>query len=652
MKIDDRTKQRLKEYLPQYLESKGISPRAPFNCLNPEHPDLNPSMTYYTDGLCVKCFSCNVSYDIINLIQMDNGLDYTEAVKKGCEMYGIRADSTAPALPPAPAAEHKPYIDKAQKQLNDSRAVKYLQFRGISIDTAKRYGIGYSKESDAIVSPHSAGGYTERYINPLKKQRFQNSKGEVGLFNIEALQKTGEPVFICESFIDALSIIEAGGDAIGLNSVSNAERFIEAVKGIPADQLPLFLISTDNDTAGEKARQELRESGIATDVFPLPEEYSDVNEMHTAEPERLRELVRENNPLHLYRKQTGAGEWLSRLQQEADTAPPPISTGFVRLDHFLNGGLMPGLYVIGGLSSFGKTTYALQIAEQIAHRDTADVLFFSLEMSATELVAKGVSRRTWTMTGERKKASTATDIMLLKHKRTGENPPDTDAIAKAYGAYSDEVSNRLYIQQMEGERLTIRAIEEQIHRHRNATGNSPVIFIDYLQIIATENDKEKRLEIDHIVTTLKRLSRELKTPVIVISSLNRQSYAQRIGFDSFKESGGIEYSCDVLIGLQALPPDKKDKGDGAGSIKDATEKTRNSLIKGMEAVILKNRNGRVTDGLYYCFTAPFNCMEEIPFYSEDYKDGLTANDARQLIEKRNNQFEEQERTEDLCLSKF
>ena len=55
---------------------------------------------------------------------------------------------------------------------------------------------------------------------------------------------------------------------------------------------------------------------------------------------------------------------------------------------------------------------------------------------------------------------------------------------------------------------------------------------------------------DKAVLELKRISRDFKLPVIAVSSLNRMSYGQRISMEAFKESGAIEYSSDVLIGLQ------------------------------------------------------------------------------------------------------
>ena len=70
-----------------------------------------------------------------------------------------------------------------------------------------------------------------------------------------------------------------------------------------------------------------------------------------------------------------------------------ISTGFNNLDKVLDGGLSNSLYVIGAISSLGKTTFVIQIADYVASQGQ-DVLFFSLEMSIYELIAKSISRHT------------------------------------------------------------------------------------------------------------------------------------------------------------------------------------------------------------------------------------------------------------------
>ena len=75
---------------------------------------------------------------------------------------------------------------------------------------------------------------------------------------------------------------------------------------------------------------------------------------------------------------------------------------------------------------------------------------------------------------------------------------------------------------------------------------------DYLQIIYDERNISEKAQIDRNLQSMKTLSNDLNTPVILISNLNRDNYSNDISFSSFGGSGGIEYSSDILIGLQPL----------------------------------------------------------------------------------------------------
>ncbi len=82
-------------------------------------------------------------------------------------------------------------------------------------------------------------------------------------------------------------------------------------------------------------------------------------------------------------------EFIDGIANSVDT--PFLPTGFPKLDNVLDGGLYEGLYIIGAISSLGKTTIITQIADQVASQGH-DVLIFSLEMARSELMAKSISR--------------------------------------------------------------------------------------------------------------------------------------------------------------------------------------------------------------------------------------------------------------------
>ena len=140
-----------------------------------------------------------------------------------------------------------------------------------------------------------------------------------------------------------------------------------------------------------------------------------------------------------------------------------------------------------------------------------------------------------------------------------------------------------------------------MREHILFTGNAPVVVIDYLQIMAPNNDRATdKQNTDKAVLELKRLSRDLYTPVIAVSSFNRASYQGAVAMEAFKESGAIEYSSDVLIGLQFA---------GAGKDLDLNEARRKDPRE-IELVILKSRNGRTGDKLGYYYHPLFNYYEE------------------------------------------
>lgn len=281
---------------------------------------------------------------------------------------------------------------------------------------------------------------------------------------------------------------------------------------------------------------------------------------------------------------------------------PYIPTGFTRLDTILDGGLYEGLYIIGAISSLGKTTLITQIADQIAQSGT-DVLIFSLEMARTEIMSKSISRHTiqdvLATGGDTKNAKTARGITTgKKYKNYSKTERDLiETAIKKYGEYADHI----FIKEGIGD-IGAAQIRAAIEEHISITGNTPVVIVDYLQILAPANDRASdKQNTDKAVLELKRASRDFKLPILGISSFNRENYSNAVTMAAFKESGGIEYGCDVLIGLQL---------EGAGNKNfDANEEKRKTP-RGVELVILKNRNGRTGDTVCYKYYPMFNYFEE------------------------------------------
>ena len=287
-----------------------------------------------------------------------------------------------------------------------------------------------------------------------------------------------------------------------------------------------------------------------------------------------------------------------------------ISTGFENLDKLLDGGLYAGLYVIGANSSLGKTTFILQMADNIAQAGHG-VLIFSLEMATNELIAKTLSRLSLIKSLDGYKstvyARTTRNVLLGRFY----NEYDRKIINQAIQEYSQWGQN-IHITEGIGN-VGLKQITEKVKEWIKIEGTPPVVVIDYLQILAPYSEKmTDKQNVDRNITELKRLSRDFNIPVIGISSFNRENYFAPVSMASFKESGAIEYSSDVLIGMQYNGYDYQEgETDGARikrlrCINKAMEQAARDLSsQDIQVKILKNRNG-VKGSLLFDFFPAFN----------------------------------------------
>ena len=166
--------------------------------------------------------------------------------------------------------------------------------------------------------------------------------------------------------------------------------------------------------------------------------------------------------------------------------------------------------------------------------------------------------------------------------------------------YKQEAS-RLWIYEVI-DNLTVERIKNLIEEHKKQTKVSPVVIIDYLQIITpTDRKLTEKQSMDQIVKRLKQISRDFKIPVFAISSLNRESYKSPISMQAFKESGGIEYSADVLLGLQLKGVEQKDFDVEAAKSKTPRE---------IELKILKNRRGKTGEKIDFYYYPQYNYFTE------------------------------------------
>lgn len=651
----------IKNQLEEYLQDKGIDTTKNFCCLNPEHDDNHPSMGIdkkSKGGIHCHCFACGAHYDTFDLIGLDYGLTGKDIFKKAYELYDVKMDRVADASKKDEIQQIKPKKNNQdfslevkeahQELLTNTEIMNYLMnTRGLERELINSYMIGYdgqgydhfmrnhehktlqNEKAYCIVLPIlSESGVYDLCILESKnraltgKAKYINSSS-TKLLNERYLKLNKDIIFITEGFYDALSIEQGGCYAISLNSVGNTNRLIDLCRQYKPTST--FVLMLDNDRQGQEATSKLHK-GLSElnipHIIKTLDKHKDANEYLVADKEGFYAFVKEayNEALQEAKRSQEAlkneymknstkshlDEFLKGIKDSVNT--PCISTGFNILDTVLDGGLYEGLYVVGAIPSLGKTTFVLQIADQVA-RNGQDVLIFSLEMARNELIAKSISRHTIINVLDHKldirNAKTVRGITVGK-RYENYSTTEMDLIDESIADYA-EYAQHVYVVEGMGD-IGFKQIKEAVESHIQITGNVPVVVVDYMQLMAPYDvratDKQNA---DKNTLELKRLSRDYKTPVIAISSFNRTNYNGKVSMSAFKESGGIEYGCDVLIGLQY-------HGQGENNFDEIEAKTKNP--REIEAVILKNRNGEIGKVVNFQYYSMFNYYKNINLFSE------------------------------------
>lgn len=208
-----------------------------------------------------------------------------------------------------------------------------------------------------------------------------------------------------------------------------------------------------------------------------------------------------------------------------------VSTGFTEMDE-MTAGLQRGeLVIVAGRPSMGKTTLAVNIAENAAIGHQIPTAIFSMEMSAEQL--------TFRMIGS---IGRVNQSHLRRGKLTDE---DWSRIDSAVTMMSNAP---IYIDDSAGLSPTdVRARSRRLKREHGLG----LIVVDYLQLMQVAGTVENRAtEISEISRSLKALAKELDLPVIALSQLNRsveQRSDKRPVMSDLRESGAIEQDADVIV---------------------------------------------------------------------------------------------------------
>ena len=277
-----------------------------------------------------------------------------------------------------------------------------------------------------------------------------------------------------------------------------------------------------------------------------------------------------------------------------------VPSGFTGLDRITSGWQNSDLIILAARPSMGKTALALTMARNVAVEFEKPIAFFSLEMSAVQLVTRLISSET--------------ELKSEKLKRG-------DLEAYEWQQLNDKISSlvnaKIFIDDTP---LTIFELRAKCRRLKQQH-DIQMVFIDYLQLMSSGGDNKgnREQEISQISRSLKALAKELDVPVLALSQLSRAVESRPGGskrpiLSDLRESGAIEQDADLVLFIYRPEYYKIDQ------LEDGTSTHRMA-----EVIIAKHRNGPTGDvRLKFIDTyARFEDYESSSDYStEDVKAGI------------------------------
>ncbi len=243
-------------------------------------------------------------------------------------------------------------------------------------------------------------------------------------------------------------------------------------------------------------------------------------------------------------------EAIDRIEElyESNAALTGVSTGFKDMDGMTSGLQRSDLIIVAGRPSMGKTSLAMNMAENVAVGSKLPVAVFSMEMPGQQLAMRML----------------ASLGRINAHKvRTGRlGADDWPRLTSAVGLLNEAP---IFIDDTPAlNPLELRSRARRLMRDHGKLG---LVVIDYLQLMQAGTSQENRaIEVSIITRGLKILAKELDVPVIVLSQLNRsleQRPNKRPVMSDLRESGAIEQDADVILFIyrdEVYNEDSKDKG--------------------------------------------------------------------------------------------
>ena len=248
-----------------------------------------------------------------------------------------------------------------------------------------------------------------------------------------------------------------------------------------------------------------------------------------------------------------------------------LPTGYDTIDRLTTGLHKGEFIVVAARPAMGKTTFALNVAQNVAVTTGRTVAIFSLEMGAESLVDRMIC---------------AEGSINANHLRTGElSQQEWQSIIMAVGNLA---KTHIYIDDTPG--INISSILARARRLAKESQNLGLIVVDYLQLVEGNDKENRQQEVSEISRQLKKMAKALQVPVLALSQLSRsveQREDKRPVLSDIRESGSIEQDADIVSFLYRKDYYQRDQDDG----KDQQDQINGSAPSKTEFIIEKNRSG-------------------------------------------------------------
>lgn len=382
------------------------------------------------------------------------------------------------------------------------------------------------------------------------------------IVNLDYLGKKFDALIVLEELKNKGVYDEAGGKnylaqlAEAVVSTNNIKSYAQIVK---EKYILRTLINTareiQNEAAGQEASADVILDSAEQRIYNIRQGKT------TSGPQKLSSIIYSDVYEDLKRKTSADREkYLG------------IPSGFSVLDKLTTGFNKSDLILIGARPAMGKTSFALNMARNMAVTGKRKVVFFSLEMSKEQLAQRVL----------------ATEARVESSKfRTGELTTDEwNRIGEAAYALNDA---ELYFDDTSN--ITVPEMKARVRRMKDVE----CVLIDYLQLMSSPKKTENRVqEVSEITRSLKLMAKDLHIPVIACSQLNRSTDARgkahRPQMSDLRESGSIEQDADIILMLYRPGYYEKDEKNGNDNAPVEVPNDNEAQV-----IVVKNRHGSQGD---------------------------------------------------------